>query len=241
MVRGGCFAIAFVTLAAAAPQNPQARPPTEAQQRPVFRGGTHFVRVDAYPTSKDGRIIEGLKAEDFEIAEDGKPQTIESFDYISFPTFTAEAERHDPESQRAGFDLAADPRYRVFVIVVDMAFGASHAGALVPTTGDLGYIQAPLVNFLDRVLGPQDLYGFLTSRNTAKDLVLGQRTVSVKAQIEDLFRSSAVDQDEADDLDGCEKGAPLKERYRLDQTYTALETLVTQLGRCGTSGRTLSS
>src|SRR5262249_492775 len=79
---------------------------TQAQQKPVFRGGTPFVRVDAYPTSKDGRIVEGLKPEDFEITEDGKPQTIESFDYISFPTFTPDAERRDPESQRAGFDLA---------------------------------------------------------------------------------------------------------------------------------------
>ena len=28
---------------------PRQQPPTQAQQRPVFRGGTHFVRVDAYP------------------------------------------------------------------------------------------------------------------------------------------------------------------------------------------------
>lgn len=32
-------------------------------QRPVFRGGTQLVRVDAYPVSKDGRIIEGLTAD----------------------------------------------------------------------------------------------------------------------------------------------------------------------------------
>src|SRR5262245_32524067 len=74
------------------------QPPTQAQQRPVFRGGTHFVRVDAYP-AKDGKIVEGLTPEDFEILEDGKPQTIESFDYITFETFTPEAERHDPISQ----------------------------------------------------------------------------------------------------------------------------------------------
>src|SRR6185436_11688078 len=62
-------------------QAPQAgQPPTQAQQRPVFRGGTHFVRVDAYPTTPDGKIVEGLKPEDFEILEDGKPQAIESFD-----------------------------------------------------------------------------------------------------------------------------------------------------------------
>src|SRR5262249_17859306 len=31
-----------------------------AQQRPVFRGGTNMVRVDAYPTERDGTIVEGL-------------------------------------------------------------------------------------------------------------------------------------------------------------------------------------
>src|SRR5436190_9577801 len=68
---------------AAAQQQPAAQAPTQAQQRPVFRGGTHFVRVDAYP-SKDGKIVEGLKPEDFEVLEDGKPQAIESFDFIKF-------------------------------------------------------------------------------------------------------------------------------------------------------------
>src|SRR5688500_17383025 len=65
---------------------PQEQKPTEAQQRPVFRGGTHFVRVDAYPV-ENGKIVAGLTPEDFEIFEDGKPQQIESFDFIKFDTF----------------------------------------------------------------------------------------------------------------------------------------------------------
>jgi len=115
-------------------QAPQAGQPTQAQQRPVFRGGTRFVRVDAYPT-KDGKIIEGLTPEDFEILEDGKPQTIESFDFIKFDTFTSDAERRDPVSQRAGFDMAADPRYRVFVVFVAMSLimiGVGMVASYVP-------------------------------------------------------------------------------------------------------------
>src|SRR4051795_3922020 len=104
-------------VAAQAPQ--AAQPPTQAQQRPVFRGGTHFVGGDAYPV-RDGRIVEGLKPEDFEIFEDGKRQTIESFDFVKFDSFTPEAERREPRSQQEGFDMAADPRNRVFVIVVDL-------------------------------------------------------------------------------------------------------------------------
>lgn len=58
---------------AAQAQPPTQQSPTQAQQRPVFRGGTHFVRVDAYPT-ENGKIVEGLRPEDFQILEDGKPQ-----------------------------------------------------------------------------------------------------------------------------------------------------------------------
>ena len=60
-----CRSFVLVSLVAAAPQNPSSPPQTQAQQRPVFRGGTHFVRVDAYPTTKDGKIVEGLTADDF--------------------------------------------------------------------------------------------------------------------------------------------------------------------------------
>jgi VWFA-related protein len=202
----------------------QQPPPTAAQQRPVFRGGTHFVRVDAYPT-EDGKIIEGLGADDFEVLEDGKPQKIESFDFLKFETFTPGAERRDIRSQRDGFDLAADPHYRVFVIAVDMVFSGRT---------DLHFIQQPLVQFLQRVLGPMDLFGFITSRNSVKDLVLSQKSEVVESQIVDLLRSSLIDKDDADALNGCQGSdaslAALKLRHRADQTYTALEGLVQQLG-----------
>ena len=163
---------------------------TQAQQRPVFRGGTRFVRVDAYPAGPDGKIVEGLTADDFEILEDGKPQAIESFDFIKFDTFAPEAERRDPISQRAGFDLAADPRYRLFVVYVDMALSRSAGGvdgaqmtAMANVTGgndDLPRIRQPLVDFFERIVGPQDLYGFLTSRNSASQLLGSGFTKTVR-------------------------------------------------------------
>jgi VWFA-related protein len=213
-------------LGMAAGQQP-APPPTAAQQRPVFRGGTHFVRVDAYPT-QDGQIVEGLEAEDFEVLEDGKPQKIDSFDFVRFDSFTPDATRRNPSSQREGFDMAADPRYRVFVIVVDLAFSRS-PGPFV-ANNDLPHIQQPLVNFLKRILGPQDLFGFLTSRNSVKDLVLGQKSLVIESQVQDLLRSSVIDRDASDQLDGCLKGTSLKARHLADQTYTTLEGLVQQLG-----------
>ena len=191
-------ALAFAGVAAQAPPPP---PTTQAQQRPVFRGGTHFVRVDAYPTV-DGKIVENLKPEDFEVLEDGKPQKIESFDFLKFDGFTPDVERKDPSSQRAGFDMAADPRYRVFVVYVDLAASTS-PGAVVPNE-DLPRIRQPLVNFLDRIMGNRDLFGFLTSRNSVKDLVFAQKTTVTVAAALDLWRAKVIDRDETDEaMDGC--------------------------------------
>lgn len=222
---------AAVTLGA---QGQQPTPPaTQAQQRPVFRGGTHFVRVDAYPL-KDGKIVEGLQAEDFEVLEDGKPQKIESFDFLRFDGFTPDAVRKDPQSQREGFDMAADPRYRVFVVYVDLAASTS-PGAVVPNE-DLPRIRQPLVNFLDRIMGDRDLFGFLTSRNSVKDLVLAQKTTVTVAAALDLWRAKVIDRDESDELlDGCFPLDPglnelLKAIRRIDQSYETLEMLVMQLG-----------
>jgi hypothetical protein len=207
---------------------------TQAQQRPVFRGGTHFVRVDAYPTMPDGKIVEGLKPEDFEVLEDGKRQAIESFDFISFEGLTPEAERRDPQSQREGFDKAADPRYRLFVVYVDMALSKS-AGAF-SSIENLPHIQQPLINFFERIVGPRDLYGFVTTRNSVKDLVLAQKTSVTVSEIKDLWRANVIERDEADEvLDPCTDWGPeliamLKVRYRADATYANLMGLAAQLG-----------
>ena len=71
------LSLTFVVAAAGRYVSAQQQDP----QRPVFRTGTSLVRVDAYP-SKDGKILEGLTAEDFEVFEDGVLQKIESFQFV---------------------------------------------------------------------------------------------------------------------------------------------------------------
>jgi VWFA-related protein len=205
--------------------------PTQAQQKPVFRAGTHLVLVDAYPTTKDGHIAEGLTPGDFEVTEDGNPQSIESFDYVSFPTFTPDAERHDPDSQRDGFELARDPRYRVFVIVVDAQLNVNNNNGHGDTR--LWNMQKPLTEFLDRLIGPRDLFGFLTTLNTGKDLVLGQKTTAIEAEISNLWQSTLLEHDpEVENLvNRCgSMGGRLVSRFKSDRTYTSLESIVVQLG-----------
>ena len=55
--------------------------PQAPQRPPVFRAGATYVTVDAYPR-RDGKVVEGLSATDFQVFEDGKPQAVENFDFI---------------------------------------------------------------------------------------------------------------------------------------------------------------
>jgi VWFA-related protein len=48
-------------------------------QQPTFKSATSLVEVDIIARDKDGRFVAGLTADDFEILEEGKPQTVQHF------------------------------------------------------------------------------------------------------------------------------------------------------------------
>lgn len=211
--------IAGASLTVAARQDPPPQPPQP--RPPVFRAGAHYVRVDAYPTGKDGRIIGGLTKDDFEIFEDGKPQAIENAELITFDTWTPEAERTDPRTQQDAYDLAADPTWRVFVIVVDpAAYGMEGRH----------YMRSPLHEFVERNLGPRDLFGVLTTRSSWTDLTLGQKTTAARSVFDTREWINPPLYEERDAL-YYECGlAHMIGRKRLDETYELFEGLVRMLG-----------
>ena len=67
---------AAVSLAAAAPQQP---PVQDEGQRPVFKTGVDLVHVTVTVTDSRGHFVRGLRREDFQLTEDGQPQTILQF------------------------------------------------------------------------------------------------------------------------------------------------------------------
>ena len=130
------FFVAFVTFVIFVPPpwrvSPQGQQQS-TQKPPVFRGGATYVSVDTYPTI-EGRIVEGLTRDDLQIFEDGKPQTIETFEFVRADARPPDDERAAYLSAREGLELAADPRYRVIVIVLERV-GLESAGVGLDARG----------------------------------------------------------------------------------------------------------
>src|SRR5690242_21892725 len=67
-------------------------------QDEVVRVRSDEVRLDVVVKDKKGRPIRDLKASDFEILEDGVPQKVESFRFVSRETTPAGSESKDAKS-----------------------------------------------------------------------------------------------------------------------------------------------
>jgi VWFA-related protein len=142
----------------------QDKPQVPSGQQPI-RVGTNFVRVDAYPT-RNGRIVDGLQAADFEVLEDGVAQKIESFEHI-VPTHGPQTARAEPSSQREMAQALASPRNRVFLLFLD--------GPFVDDV-DARAINEPLIKFLSTELADDDLIGVMTPNMSAAQVTFGKKT-----------------------------------------------------------------
>ncbi len=146
---------------------PPAQP--EDQPRPTFRVEANFVRVDVYPTA-NGAPVTDLTADDFEILEDGKPQAVTQFERVALSTTTAREERRDPVSADDGRAQAADPRRRVFVIYLD-TWHTTFEGAV--------RARRPLVNMLEQLIGPDDLFAVMTPDMDPRQITFARRTETI--------------------------------------------------------------
>jgi VWFA-related protein len=148
-----------------------------AQPQQPIRVGTNFVRVDVYPT-KDGRIVDGLQAADFEVLEDGVPQKVETFEHV-VAVIGPHTARIEPSSQREMNQALANPRNRVFLMFLDaphVNIESSHA------------INGPLIEFMKTYLADDDLIAIMTPGMSAAELVFVRKT---KAMEEGLRRDWA--------------------------------------------------
>jgi VWFA-related protein len=79
---------------------------SSAQQTPpapgVIRINVNLVQVDAVVTDNNGKAVIDLKAEDFEVFQDGKPQVITNFSFINVKESAARAFANRPVLQPRG-------------------------------------------------------------------------------------------------------------------------------------------
>ena len=57
--------------------------------QPVFRAGVDLVTIDVVATGANGAPVLNLRAEDFEILEDGSPQQIQTFQFVDLSSASA--------------------------------------------------------------------------------------------------------------------------------------------------------
>jgi VWFA-related protein len=143
-------------------------------QRPTFKSEANYIRVDAFVT-RDGRPVEDLRAEDFEVLEDGKPQRIDAFEHVRIEPAGPQTTRIEPNSQRDANQMAQDPRARIFVVFLDV----DH----VPVEGSYR-LKTALATMLRQMLGQDDMIGVITSRNSPAELILARKTELVEEQLE---------------------------------------------------------
>ena len=64
---------------------PASSPPQKPspENEDVVRITTNLVQIDAVVTDRRGRHIDDLRPEEFEVFEDGRPQQISNFTYVS--------------------------------------------------------------------------------------------------------------------------------------------------------------
>ena len=203
----------------------------QAQDQPTFRAGANFIHVDMY-ASADGKSVEDLTRDEVEILEDGVRQTIDAFEYVKVRPATQE-ERKEPETLDRSRQGAADPRARVFIIFLDTYHTTIEGSA---------NMRLPLVRFLDRLLGPDDLVALMTPEMDASQIALGRKTTVISniMQAEWMWGRrgrTAGDKDPKELLYeqcyGLMQGSPapeMKERRREKLTLDALEDLIEHLG-----------
>src|SRR5262249_15470842 len=159
--------LALLALLAQSPQGSQSSSPSE--QPPRFRGGTNLVRVDAIAT-KDGVPVQDLTAGEFEILEDGAHQKIATFEHIVIEPTPASV-RVDPPSVSQAIQQAGDSHRRVFVIYLDIEH--------VDFVGSQN-IKDPLIDFINRVIGDDDLVGVMTPEMGPQQITFARKTEVVE-------------------------------------------------------------
>jgi VWFA-related protein len=217
--------------AAQAPPPPsppaQAPPPVpgEPDQIPIFRTDINFVRVDVIVTDKQGNPVHNLRQEDFEVTEDGKPQTVQTFKLINVRE-DAGVGSDPPREVRTSIEEqteAARDDVRLFAFFLDDYHVRLENSMRARET---------IAKFVETYLQPADMAGIMYPLTSIHDVMLARNRRSLAAAIRgftgrkyDYTPRNAFEERYVHYVSTMEA-----ERIRNQVTLTALKGLIIRLG-----------
>jgi VWFA-related protein len=142
--------------------------PGVAQTTPdddVVKITTNLVQVDVVVT-RNGKQIRDLKAEDFEIFEDGRRQEIVSFAYVSNVAETSSPNK-DPQPDPNSPPVPSAPPATVEGSRRTIVFVVDDYGLSAQSTAD---VRQQLRKFIDKQMNPNDLIAIVRTSSARREL-----------------------------------------------------------------------
>lgn len=212
------------------PPPTQQTPPTAQQQQPqqqqppVFRAAVRLVRVDATVTGKGDQPVADLTTADFQVAEDGVPQTVDQLQFIRLDGQRPAGDETSLEirSEDQAEAEAARDDVRVFAIFLDDYHVDKAPQITIP-------IRRGLATFIDR-LWPTDLVAIMDPLTPLSAL----RFTRSKPQLSMIVNAFEGRQGEVFPIKSVMEEAQLARgdvrRVRAQVTLSALAALTVKLG-----------
>lgn len=196
--------------------------PDQAAEQPVFRTGINFVRVDVIVTDRQGNPVTDLTPDDFEVFEDGQPQTVETFRLVKVDANPTEYVSRTIRSRADEENAAADENARIFVFFLDdynVRLGSGMA------------MKKDLIQFIETQLAPNDLVAVMYPLSPLDSVLLTRDHRSVVNAIE-RFEGRKFRYDPRNDIEMryAQQPTEVVERIRRQVSLSALKGLAVKLG-----------
>ena len=210
--------------APAAPPDGEAAADDAQDQPPIFRTGINFIRVDVIVTDDDGNHVRDLEAADFQVFEDGEPQTIESFQRVEItgvPAPDAEPAReiinaYDEEREAQRADT------RIFVVFFDDYHVRWGNGVRAGRA---------LADFLRTSLNPTDMVGIMHPLTPLSEVRVTRNHEAVIEAAENFYgRKFDYEPTNMFEQRYAHYPTEIVERMRNEVSLSALEGLMIRLG-----------
>lgn len=157
---GSLLLAAFCLLTPALAQSPVQQPSDQqaGARQDVIRITVNLVQIDAVVTDSKGHQVTNLEPKDFEVSEDGHPQKITNFSYVTLQPAPASAPRSPATPAVPGAPAGPPARLRPEQVRRTIALVVDDLGLSFESTA---FVRQALKKFVDTQVQPGDLVAIL--------------------------------------------------------------------------------